>query len=202
MTKVFQVDTTAGGIFAVAWAKTGPRLFRRVGNKIMREILVEWINMKTQGGLGAHFQQEFATTLGYSERGRYYERRKFRRTGRVDPFVSPSRASLGGGHMRDQITNPGSGYRMSARQGQTAAIRITFPAARKLNLITPPYGAKYRAEFLRLNHPVYGRADREWILGQLRERLWPAVHAELAKHERIALNARSRLNTRLARIAA
>lgn len=200
MSEVFQVDTTAGGVFAVAWAKDGPRLYRRIGNRIMKEILVEWINRKTQGGLGAHFREEFASSLGMTPRGKFYERRKLRRRGRVDPFYSPGASK--GGHLRDLIKQPGSGYRMSAPRGQQIAIRVTFPGARKLNLIRSPYGAKYRAEFLRLNHPVYGRSDREWILGQLRERFWPAFNEEMQKRERVTLNARSRLNSRLARIAA
>lgn len=200
--KVFQVDTTAAGIFAQVWSGKAQMLFKRIGNKIAKAVLEEWITRQGLPGLGGHFEERYANDLGYSERGKKYDRRKQRRFGAVDPFVSPKHKLAKGGHVRDLIRQPGTGYRLSATRGEGIAVAMRFPGARKLNMIRNPYGARYRSEFLRLSHPVYGKADREWILGEFRDRFWPAFNEASQNVERATLSTRSRLNARLAKIAA
>ena len=201
MSETFQVDLSAGGVFAVAWSRRGPVLFNRVGKKLGKEIMTEWATRKRLPGLGGHFLPQHAPTLGFSPRAAKYDRRKERKFGRVPPYVSPSKHPLGGSHVKDLVHHPGSGFRIKSIRGETLQIQLTIPGARKLNLARSRRGQVYRKEFLRLKHPIYGKPDRDWLLGEFNKRFWMEFNAVMEKEQRVVLKSRSRLNTRLQGIA-
>lgn len=100
---------------------------------------------------GARFQ--------FTRRDPAYERRQARVLGRPRPYYSPTkRGTFGTGHLANMVRLEGRGHRIRAVNTDRTEVRtrMTYPAARILNFLSKRGdGPKYRAEFLRFDHPSH-----------------------------------------------
>lgn len=130
----------------------------------------------TVGKLKDRFKESAWDKYDFISRSNNYNKWQMRVFGTTLPYRSPKKQV----HMADIIAVPNVGFRVrtTATKGGVVA-RITFPGARRLNIVKGPTAKLYRKEFLRLQESAEGPC----IVHRSLTLLWSLLRAQMRGKE-------------------
>ncbi len=155
---------------------------RAIVRKAHKQAITEFASGGVRGNRRNSIRRRFSEEYGHQVTPRspsYMDRVRRRHGGRYLPFTSPtSNGEDGGGHLRDRIRIPGTGFRVQARNNTVnVTTSLLLPGARALN-----FHPQYRREFLALN--TMNREDADAIEQRVTELVAAGLSNEINRTRR------------------